>query len=126
MSNYGKLSYGGQRTGNNYGRKSYGNGSGPRHYEKPKYQPKHSGCKVRKDFRASNGKTYGLIITGWKYTKKFGMTSFVAVLAKSGHVSPAGNASMVVKFTSQISQSTVWGSWNPHKQMLTIMDFGII
>lgn len=80
----------------------------------------HSGCSVRKDFVSKSGERKDLFIKGWKYTKRTGIWSFVAVPAKMKYQKGKQHVTMVVKITSRLGTTTEWGHWNPTKQILSI------
>lgn len=105
-----------------YGR----NSNGYRSNQYGQHQKKnHSGCTVRKDAVSKTGKRFDIMVNGWKYTRRTGLWSFVAVPASSKYQKGNRHITMVAKIKSQFGVSTVWAYWNPSKQILSIPDMRI-
>ena len=109
-----------------YYRRSYGNRSGTAMYNKRPQQPRknHSGCQMKKDYRSKSGEEKAIVIYGWKYTRKFGLMSFVASPAK--HQTGSKWCNMVVNITSSMGKSTMFAQWNPDKNILWMPDVKMI
>lgn len=103
----------------NYGTRPYNTNNGFS-------RKKRSGCTVQKDVVAKTGSKKALIVRGWKYTRKFGMVSFVAVPASSKYQKGKNHTTCVARVTSSMGVSTVWCYWNPSKQILSIPDLRIV
>lgn len=108
----------------NYG--GYNNYTGYKTFRGPQSNKKHSGCKRTDHTRDGVKKD---IISGWKYTRKNGLVSFVAVPAKQKYQTqkdPKKYVKMVAKITSTFGQKIVWCLWNNDKKILLFMEMKMV
>lgn len=117
----------------NYG-SPFGNSAGPRAYS-PRRRAnyvnsppkKRSGCTVKVNYTTKSGKLMPWILQGWKYTKRTGMISILAVPASAKYQTENPNYNkVVVTVTTLTGQSTFWANFNVSKQILIINELKMV
>lgn len=99
-------------------------------YRKPQsrqYQAplkKHSGCKEKRDYITKDGVKKVHVMYGWKYTKRDGLSTFVATPASDKHQKGKNPnyLSYVVTITSGMNKSIQWGQYNIQTGNLSMID----
>lgn len=123
MGNYSQNNYSrsnGQRNGNDYNGRGYA-----KTYERSSNKP-HSGCSMKTDYITKQGVLKEVVINGWKYTKRNGLVSFVAVPASSKYQKNEKYICMVAKIKSTFGEKLEWCYWNKGKKILNFIGMKMV